>query len=232
MASSSASTDAIISLPKGGGALHGIGEKFSPELHTGTGNFTVPIALPAGRNGFQPQINLVYSTGNGNGVFGQGWSLSIPGVSRRTSKGVPRYDDTDVFILSGAEDLVGVGPVGGRARYQPRSEGLFALIERVLHPARGNDYWEVRSKDGLISVYGTPGKRGTDDLAAIGKDSASKFAWRLTEARDPFGSRIIYKYGSDEGSDGPHRWKQPLLLTIEYAELDDPANPHGVAAGP
>src|SRR5206468_243689 len=33
----------VISLPKGGGALHGIGEKFSPDVHTGTGNFTVPI---------------------------------------------------------------------------------------------------------------------------------------------------------------------------------------------
>jgi hypothetical protein len=43
-----------IVLPKGGGALHGIGETFSPDLHTGTGNFTIPVALPPGRNGFQP----------------------------------------------------------------------------------------------------------------------------------------------------------------------------------
>ncbi len=97
----------VISLPKGGGALHAIGEKFSPDLHTGTGNFTVPISLPTGRNGFQPSLDLVYSTGNGNGPFGLGGSLGIPGVSRKTSKGVPSYDDsTDVFILSGAEDLV------------------------------------------------------------------------------------------------------------------------------
>src|SRR6266516_6028280 len=103
----------VISLPQGGGALKGIGEKFSPDLHTGTGNFTVPIALPPGRNGFQPQLSLVYSTGNGNGPFGLGWSLSIPGVSRKTSHGVPRYQDSaphldehDTFILSGTEDLV------------------------------------------------------------------------------------------------------------------------------
>src|SRR5881227_2474911 len=98
----SGTSSQVISLPKGGGALHGIGEKFSPDLHTGTGNFSVPIALPPGRNAFQPQLNLVYSTGQGNGFFGQGWSLGIPGVSRRTAKGVPRYDENDVFILSGA----------------------------------------------------------------------------------------------------------------------------------
>jgi hypothetical protein len=104
---SNGSSDQVISLPKGGGALQGIGEKFSPDLHTGTGNFTVPITLPPGRNGFQPELSLVYSTGNGNGPFGLGWSLSIPGVGRKASEGIPIYDDSkDTFVLSGAEDPV------------------------------------------------------------------------------------------------------------------------------
>ena len=33
----------------------------------------------------------------------------MPSITRKTSKGLPRYDDaadSDVFILSGAEDLV------------------------------------------------------------------------------------------------------------------------------
>ena len=102
-------TSDVISLPKGGGALHGIGEKFSPDLHTGTGNFSVPIALPPGRNAFQPQLNLVYSTGQGNGFFGQGWSLGIPGVSRRTAKGVPRYDELVLAVKEGREVLPGRG---------------------------------------------------------------------------------------------------------------------------
>ncbi|HVH13446.1 MAG TPA: SpvB/TcaC N-terminal domain-containing protein, partial [Longimicrobium sp.] len=54
-----------LSLPTGGGALKGIGETFSPDLHTGTGNFTLPLALPPGRNGFQPKLDLTYSTGAG-----------------------------------------------------------------------------------------------------------------------------------------------------------------------
>lgn len=81
MSNKSGTSNQVISLPQGGGALHGIGEKFSPDLYTGTGNFTVPIALPPGRNGFQPQLNLVYSTGTGNSPFGLGWGLSIPGVT-------------------------------------------------------------------------------------------------------------------------------------------------------
>src|SRR2546423_14491497 len=83
----------VIALPKGGGAVGGLGEKFSPDLFTGTGNFSVPITLPAGRGGLQPRLTLAYSTGSGNGPFGLGWQLSLPGVSRKTSRGLPRYVD-------------------------------------------------------------------------------------------------------------------------------------------
>ncbi|QBQ55197.1 SpvB/TcaC N-terminal domain-containing protein [Nitrosococcus wardiae] len=118
MANKSGTSSQVISLPKGGAALQGIGETFVPDLHTGTGNFTVPVALPAGRNSFQPELNLVYSTGNGNGPFGLGWSLSIPGVSRKTSRGVPRYDDSEnTFVLSGAEDLVPIEEQPGAIQY-------------------------------------------------------------------------------------------------------------------
>src|SRR5215475_1502155 len=98
-----------ISLPKGGGAIRGIGEKFGANPVTGTGNLSVPIATSPGRSGFGPQLTLSYDSGAGNGPFGLGWSLSLPAITRKTDKGLPRYDDadeTDVYILSGSEDLV------------------------------------------------------------------------------------------------------------------------------
>ncbi len=211
----------IISLPKGGGAQQGLGEKFSPDLHTGTGNFTVPIAVPSGRNGFEPQLNLAYSTGSGNGPFGFGWSLSVPGVGRKTSKGIPRYDDgKDVFVLSGSEDLVKVaGEYPGRVQYRPRSEGLFALIEHVRDSA--DDYWQVKSKDGLVSIYGTMQHRG-DDPAVIAKpgllDRDKVFAWRLALITDPFGNRIEYEYERDRAAVGPNDWDQLYLKQIRYVD--------------
>src|SRR5262245_54862466 len=98
-----------ISLPKGGGAIRGIGEKFAANPVNGTGSMSVPIATSPGRSGFGPPLSLSYDSGNGNGPFGFGWSLSLPSITRKTDKGLPRYDDaseTDVFVLSGAEDLV------------------------------------------------------------------------------------------------------------------------------
>src|SRR5215510_11385992 len=164
MAKTSASD--IIAVPKAGGALHGIGEKFAPDLHTGTGNASAPIALPPGRNGFQPDLHLTYSTGNGNGPFGLGWGISVPGVSRHTSHGIPLYiDSEDVFVLSGAEDLVPVDQEPGVTRYRPRTEGLFARIEH--HHDNQQNFWQVWSKDGLICFYGKP---RPDDAGAEWRD--------------------------------------------------------------
>lgn len=98
-----------ISLPKGGGAIRGIGEKFPANPVTGTGSMTVPVATSPGRSGFGPQLSLSYDSGSGNGPFGLRWSLSLPSITPKTDKGLPRYNDvgdSDVFILSGAEDLV------------------------------------------------------------------------------------------------------------------------------
>src|SRR5438552_575365 len=101
----------VIALPKGGGAIRGIGEKFAANPVTGTGTMTVPIATSPGRAGFGPQLSLSYDSGAGNGLFGFGWSLSLPSITRKTDKGLPQYRDaeeSDVYILSGAEDLVPV----------------------------------------------------------------------------------------------------------------------------
>jgi RHS repeat-associated protein len=230
MSKQSDATNQIIDTPKGGGAFNGIGEKFSADLYTGTGTFTIPIALPAGRNGFRPALSLDYSAGNGNGPFGLGWSLSVPGVSRKTSKGIPRYDDSeDVFLLTGVEDLVPTETRPGATVYRPRTEGLFARITHFSDPS--NDYWEVRSKDGLVSLYGTPGKVSSDpnlilDPAALADPQNSRhvFAWKLTLTRDPFGNRIEYGYVRDLGSGAPHVCDQLYLSEVRYADYGDPQN--------
>jgi hypothetical protein len=141
-----------LSLPKGGGAIRSIGEKFAANPVTGTGSMTVPLAISPGRSGFGPQLALTYDSGAGNGPFGIGWDLTLPAITRKTDKGLPRYLDieaeSDVFLLSGSEDLVPLLELQDGAwnrtaiertvadeafvvhRYRPRIEGLFARIER------------------------------------------------------------------------------------------------------
>ncbi len=58
--SSFINTAPTISLPKGGGAIRGIGEKFAANPVTGTDSMFVPIATSPGRSGFGPQLILIY----------------------------------------------------------------------------------------------------------------------------------------------------------------------------
>lgn len=98
-----------VSLPQGGGAIQGIGEKFDVNPVTGTGALSIPIAVSPGRAGFTPQLAINYDSGAGNSPFGMGWQLSVPSIQRKTQKGLPQYrdeEDSDIYILSGAEDLV------------------------------------------------------------------------------------------------------------------------------
>ncbi|WP_210570625.1 SpvB/TcaC N-terminal domain-containing protein [Streptomyces sp. GESEQ-4] len=228
----------VISLPQGGGAVSGLGEKFTPDLFTGTGNMSVPLTVPAGRQGATPTLSLEYSTGGGNGPFGLGWRLSLPGVSRKTSHGVPRYVDAhgegdepaDVFVMAGAEDLVPVaGSYPGRVRYRPRTEGLFARIEHV-RDATG-DYWEVRSKDGSLTSYGTPrpaeAPETWKDPAVIADpgDASRVFGWRVTETVDAPGNLVRYTYRPDAGTGQGRLGVQPLLARVAYADYGDQAEP-------
>jgi RHS repeat-associated protein len=204
-----------ISLLKGGGAIKGIGEKFAANPVTGTGSMTVPIATSPGRSGFGPQLSLSYDSGAGNGPFGFGWSLSLPSISRRTDKGLPRYwdaDESDIFILSGAEDLVPVlvekngklerQPFDSLAtepgyivqRYRPRIEGLFARIERWTDKKTGISHWRSISKDNITTLYG----KREDARIADPNDITRIFTWLICESYDDKGNAILYEYKSED----------------------------------
>src|SRR6516162_2170949 len=65
---SSAPSDPLphVTLPKGGGAIRGMGEKFSVSAVTGTSSVVLPLPLSPGRSGFTPQLQLSYDSGSGN----------------------------------------------------------------------------------------------------------------------------------------------------------------------
>jgi hypothetical protein len=97
-----------INLPKGGGAIRGIDEKFSVNAVNGTASFKLPLPVSEAR-GFSPVLELNYNSGSGNGIFGLGWGLSLSSIKRKTDKALPQYfdkTDSDIYLLSDAEDLV------------------------------------------------------------------------------------------------------------------------------
>jgi RHS repeat-associated protein len=205
-----------ITLPKGGGALRGIGEKFSANPVTGTGTLTVPIAASPGRAGFGPDLSLVYDSGAGNGPFGLGWSLSLPAITRKTDRGIPQYRDdeeSDVFLLSGAEDLVpvpgeGPDPRAGTPRtvdgvlyhvhrYRPRVEGLFARIERWTDTRTGQAHWRSISRDDVTTVFGRTAASRIEDPAG---GEPRTFSWLICERWDDRGNAAVYEYRAEDSA--------------------------------
>src|ERR1700723_1465492 len=97
-----------INLPKGGGAIKSIDEKFGVNAVNGTADFSIPLPVSSAR-GFSPDLSLSYSSGNGNGIFGMGWNAAPSSIKRKTVNELPQYydaTDSDTYIYSGAEDLV------------------------------------------------------------------------------------------------------------------------------
>jgi RHS repeat-associated protein len=208
-----------ITVPKGGGAIRGIGEKFAANPVTGTGSMTVPIATSPGRSGFGPQLSLSYDSGAGNGTFGLGWNLSLPAITRKTDKGLPQYRDTDesdVFLLSGAEDLVPVLVQSGSdwmpedlparivngvsyriKRYRPRIERLFARIERWTNTTNGADvFWRSISNDNITTWYG----KTAESRVADPDDATHIFSWLICESYDDKGNVSAYRYKAEDSS--------------------------------
>lgn len=197
-------------LPKGGGAIRGIGEKFAANPVTGTASLTVPLATSPGRAGFGPDLALTYDSGAGNGAFGIGWVLSTPAISRKTELGLPRYRDaeeSDVFLLSGSEDLVPVlAPDGSRFedrasaagytihRYRPRIEGSFARIERWTHAASGAIHWRSISPQNVTTLYGTD----TSSRVSDPDDERRVFSWLACQSYDDKGNAIVFDYAPED----------------------------------
>jgi len=147
-------------------------------------------------------------------MFGLGWELSIPRISRKTEKGIPKYDDTDIFVMSGVEELIPslteiADPatrkmtfvpqqpliIGDQSiqRYRPRTEGMFARIERRMNNATKEIHWRVITKDNVTSIYGDANAYRIADP----KNKQHVYEWLLHETFDAFGNRIAYEYARD-----------------------------------
>jgi len=208
----------VVSLPKGGGALRGIGEKFASNPVTGAGTMTVPVATSPGRSGFGPKLELSYDSSTGNGPFGLGWQLSVSSITRRTDKKLPQYnnrEDPDTFVLAGSEDLVETlsdqggawlpaaipdrtidGVVFAISRFRPRIEGAFTRIERWTRGSDGDVHWRTISRDNVTTLYG----KDSHSRIANPDDPRQVFSWLACESQDDKGNAIVYEYKPEDAS--------------------------------
>lgn len=205
-----------INLPKGGGAISGIEEKFQVNSVTGTSSFSIPIPFSPSRGGFTPGLGLSYNSGSGNSSFGIGWNLGIPSITRKTEKKLPEYkdnEDSDIFILSGVEDMIPVlekqtdgsflkyekiktknGKTYKVKRYRPRIESSFTRIEKFENIDTGEVFWITISTNNQHSYFGL-----TDESRIFDPKNPNRvFEWLLCQSHDDKGNICIYQYKKED----------------------------------
>ncbi|MEW6431742.1 MAG: RHS repeat-associated core domain-containing protein [Myxococcota bacterium] len=165
----------------------------------GQSSVTIPLWVPPGRAGLQPELALSYSSNRGDGLLGLGWALSGASAVTRCGK-TPAQDGAAVwasaatsgaFCLDGSR-LVEASP--NEYRTDPES------YRKITYEPAPADRWVVRAPDGGRRIF---------EHERQPQGVSSPFAWLLSETRDAAGNAMTFTYGA-EGE----------LLQIEYARND------------
>jgi RHS repeat-associated protein len=204
----------------------GYGEVLGVHPFTGTFSVTVPISIPPARG--TPALSLVYTDDAPLGSFGAGMRLDIPSIVRHTSSGFPRYDDQDVFLGPGGEELTpgvkGTDPywtpdqrneIENRTTYivrtyRARTNPSLERIERWNAPD-GSFFWKVRDQANGVAIFGRSKAARISDPVTPSHDCE----WLLEEESDALGNRVVYIYKAEDGT-GWTGWVPPGGFANKY----------------
>ncbi|GHC11877.1 RHS repeat-associated core domain-containing protein [Cerasicoccus arenae] len=211
--------------------------------NTGTANYSIPLSVPPGRAGTQPDLSLIYSSGGGDGILGMGWSIGgLSAITRAPNteldndgsntfipKGVT-MDRTDRFLIDNQRMVLvsdgGASSSYGAAdtEYRTEVESFSRIYARGQITGRGPEFFEVDTKSGLKMMYG-------DFLGLGGSGNSSSFipesspgdavlTWSIDRITDSAGNYIDFNYLHDPSATGADAQQQQLdEIVYTYHEL-------------
>ncbi len=156
----------------------------------GDAAYTIPISLPPGTAGMQPDIGISYNSRGGNGFLGEHMGLSGFSVITRCQQdpfndGITmpvNLDNSDRLMMDGQRLILTSGSwCTANSEYRTQEE-TFAIIKYI------GSYFTVETPDGYTRYYGeATASRLTNSSGAI-------LSWHLSRITDAFGNGIIYSY--------------------------------------
>jgi hypothetical protein len=191
-----------LSLPQGPASIEGLGRNFTASLASGTSSYGIDIAVPPAVGGFSPRLSLEYDSGGGVSELGMGWRPGgVPRIRRRVDQGLPRFDESDSFELSGLGmpcDLLQVESGVYRPEYET---GSFARVKR----SADGSTWEARDKSGTTYRFGGNG--------FVEAENGQVVTYLLREEVDLHGHAIQYQWETTGG--------YALLKTVTWNNFSD-----------
>ncbi len=186
---------------------------------TGAATYQIPVWVPPGPRGIQPNLAISYSSQAGDGVMGPGWAVTgLPAITRcnktiaqDTLPAAVTLSSTDGYCFNGNRLRLVSGIYGAHGSVYQTEIADFSKIVAYgtatdgATVQNGPAWFEVWGKDGLIYQYGNTGDpdypANNSRVKATGTNIATQ--WLLNKVRDRAGNKYVVKYGSGEpGSTG------------------------------
>jgi RHS repeat-associated protein len=170
---------------------------------TGAATYTIPIEVPAGINGMQPNLSLVYNSQAGNGIAGWGWNIGGLSMIKRVPKN--NFEDNQNSSILWTNDcpleLDGVRLVknsqwGNDSIEYRTSNESFSQIIAIDIKNWGPRYFKVYYKNGNIGYYGET-ENSTYLLNKSKLGSYYNLGWCLARVIDRNGNKIELEYASE-----------------------------------
>ena len=193
---------------------------------SGAATLSIPIQVPRGIGGMEPQLSLNYSSGAGNGLLGLGWTLQGPSAITRCpqsldvdgQRGAVRFNSDDRFCLDGRRLLL-IDPTAPNAASAPPQSNYgaagteyrtqresFSRIRAVgAYATRVPQGFTVETKSGLIMAFGNviDGTLHSSQILTTPSTLASGVVttinrWMLRRISDRTGSFVEFEYCKGE----------------------------------
>ena len=167
---------------------------------TGAARYSIPLSLPGGTAGLQPQLAITYDSSAGDGLLGQGFSIAGLSVIRHCPRTIVQdgvaapisYGTGARYCLDGQRLRLASGTHGqAGAVYRTEIES-FSRITLYGSAGASPAYFTVERKDGLIYEYG----KTADSRIEIAGSTTVRL-WALSRILDRAGNYVDFTYTKD-----------------------------------
>ncbi len=209
---------------------------------SGSATYQIPLQVPPGSGGIQPELALSYSSFGNDGILGVGWSLTgISNITREMAthdqdgfKGYGVIAEDNRFSMDGERLVLSVGSKYGEDFTHYRKEINDHSRTIYFNTFNELDFFEVKTKSGLTYEYGrTEDSRlgweltGTYCFDPPCSEVVPAVSWWLDKINDTKGNTILYEYDKTDNVTGVSIgsiYPTKILYTSNQGAGLDPVN--------
>ena len=154
-------------------------------------SYRIPVKVPRGRMGIEPDIAFVYKSYLKNGWLGVGWDLDMGSIRRSVKRGLDYGGDDFVYVKDGVKtELADRSNEWGSGYYGAKIEDEEGFSRFKFDQV--NNTWIRTTKDGTKYYYGQSSNSRQESVYGV-------FGWHLDRIEDTNRNEVTVTYVKDQG---------------------------------